>query len=82
MKSTQLSEAGELAIAIMQHGDWDMRSANNVLLNEVGALTAWRQDLESSRKQLEDYLVLEEAAKSTLSAQHQEAMQMHYASGR
>lgn len=82
MKSTQLGEAGELAIEIMQHGDWDMHSANNVLLHDVSQLTAWRQDLESSRKQLEDYLVLEEAAQSTLSAQHQDAMQMHYASGR
>ena len=52
MKPTQLSQADEIARNIMDKADWDMRSAQSVLLQADAPKGAWLLDLEVSRLQL------------------------------
>ena len=60
MKPTQLSQADEMAFAIMEKVEWDMRSAQNVLTKDEPATSAWMLDLETSRIQLANKLAAED----------------------
>lgn len=62
MKSTQLSESVEIALQIMQHSEWDIRSANSVLQYVEPPQNDWWQDLEFSRNQLEAHIEQEDAS--------------------
>ena len=60
MKPTQLSQADEMAFAMMEKAEWDMRSAESVLTKDELATSAWLLDLEASRVQLANKLAAEE----------------------
>lgn len=62
MKPTQLSESVDIALRIMQHGEWNIRSACSVLHHDMPPLNGWWQDLELSRDRLESQVELEEAS--------------------
>ena len=52
MKPSQLSQADEIAYNIMEKTDWDMRSAQSVLIQGEPVTSPWMLDLEISRTQL------------------------------
>ena len=52
MKPSQLSQADEIAYSIMEKTDWDMRSAQSVLIQGEPVTSPWMLDLEISRTQL------------------------------
>jgi Peptidase family M48 len=60
MKPTQLSQADDMALAIMEKAEWDMRSAQSVLIKEELATSAWMLDLETSRIQLANKIEAED----------------------
>lgn len=62
MKPSQLQTADEIARNIMEKSEWDMRSANNVLMQDEAAKGAWMLDLEQSRLQLEKEIAEQDAA--------------------
>lgn len=62
MKPTQLSESVDIALRIMQNGEWNIRSACSVLHHDAPPENGWWQDLELSRDQLELQVELEEAS--------------------
>ncbi len=61
MKPSQLNEADEIALTIMEKTEWDMRSVESVLTLEEPPLGAWMQDLEASRYNLQAMVEKEEA---------------------
>jgi Peptidase family M48 len=61
MKPTQLSQADEIAYALMEKSEWDMRSAQNELMKDEAASSAWMTDLETSRIQLANKIAQEDA---------------------
>lgn len=77
MKPAQLSESADIALQIMQHGDWDMRSACSVLHHDEPPVTSWWQDMEHSRAQLELHIELQEASVIPLSQQYAENLQYY-----
>lgn len=60
MKPTQLSQADEIAFTIMEKAEWDMRSAQSVLIKDELATSAWMLDLETSRIQLANKIEAED----------------------
>ena len=61
MKPTQLSQADEMAYSIMEKVEWDMRSAQNVLIQSEPVKSAWMLDLEISRAHLANRIEKEDA---------------------
>lgn len=61
MKPTQLSQADEMACNIMQKVEWDMRSAQSVLMQAEPVKSAWMLDLENSRAHLANKVEKEDA---------------------
>ena len=61
MKPSQLHEADEMALAIMEKTEWDMRSAQNVLIQGEPVKSAWMLDLEISRLRLASDVEKEDA---------------------
>lgn len=62
MKPSQLVEADEIALKILETSGWDMRSAKEVLIMDDAPQTAWIEDLEQSRQKLEKLIQAEEMA--------------------
>jgi hypothetical protein len=67
MKPTQLAESDEIALNLMQHQGWDLRSAASVLqfdddLNSTSSQNGWMQDLQISDVQLQRMVADEELA--------------------
>jgi hypothetical protein len=66
MKPTQLVESDEIALNLMNHQGWDMRSAASVLqFDETGSTNpqnGWMQDLQISEVQLQRMVADEELA--------------------
>lgn len=60
LKPTQLAQADEMALTIMQKAEWDMRAAESVLTKDEVAKDAWMLDLEASRVQLANKIALED----------------------
>lgn len=77
MKPAQLSESVDIALQVMQHGDWDMRSACSVLHHDEPPVTSWWQDMEHSRDQLELHVELQEASVIPLPQQYAENLQYY-----
>lgn len=61
MKPTQLSQADEMAYALMEKTEWDMRSAESVLTQGDSVKSAWMLDLEISRAHLANLIAKEDA---------------------
>ena len=61
MKPTQLHEADEMARAIMENSEWDMRSVESVLTLDEPPLSAWMIDLQASRYTLQTMIEKEDA---------------------
>lgn len=61
MKPTQLSQADEMALIIMDNTEWDIRSTQNVLLQGDPVKSAWMLDLEISRAHLANRIAKEDA---------------------
>ena len=61
MKPTQLSQADEMAHAIMEKTEWDMRSVESVLTLDEPPLSAWMIDLQASRHTLQTMIEKEDA---------------------
>ena len=61
MKPTQLSQADEMALAIMEKTEWDLRSAQSVLMQDELSKSAWLLDLEVSRLHLAKLVEAEDA---------------------
>ncbi len=66
MKPTQLSQADEIALTIMEKVEWDMRSAQSVLIKDEPARSAWMLDLETSRIQLANKIEAEDVQITSL----------------
>lgn len=62
MKPEQLSESVDMALQIMQHGEWDIASACSVLHHDAPPENGWWQDLERGRDQLEQHIALQQAS--------------------
>lgn len=75
MKPTQLSESVDIALRIMQNGEWNIRSACSVLHHDAPPENGWWQDLELSRDQLELQVELEEASVIPVPQYHAEVLQ-------
>ena len=60
LKPTQLSQADEIALTILEKAEWDMRSAQSVLIKDEPAQSAWMLDLETSRIQLANKIEVED----------------------
>jgi hypothetical protein len=76
MKPAQLNESVDIALQIMQHGEWDIRSACSVLHHDVPPQNGWWQDVERSRDQLELHLALQEASVESLAEDSPENLQV------
>jgi hypothetical protein len=61
MKPTQLNRADEMALAIMEKAEWDMRSAESVLTQDELPRGSWMLDLQVSRTKLQQLIEKEEA---------------------
>ena len=61
MKPSQLHEADEMARAIMEKSEWDMRSVESVLMQDEPSLGAWMIDLQASRYMLQTKIEKEDA---------------------
>ena len=61
MKPSQLHEADEMALAIMEKNEWDMRSAQSVLIQGDPVKSAWMIDLQLSRSTLQTLVEKEDA---------------------
>ena len=61
MKPTQLHEADEIARAIMENTEWDMRSVESVLMQDEPSSGAWMIDLQASRTTLQAMIEKEDA---------------------
>lgn len=61
MKPTQLNQADEMALAIMETTEWDMRSVESVLTLDEPPLSAWMLDLQASKNRLQSFIEKEDA---------------------
>ena len=61
MKPTQLNQADEMARAMMEKVEWDMRSVESILTKDEPPQSAWLVDLQSSRQQLQTIIQKEDA---------------------
>ena len=61
MKPTQLAQADEMALAIMDKSGWDMRSATSILTIDEAPQSAWLQDLATSKQNLQTMIEKEDA---------------------
>ena len=61
MKPSQLHEADDVAYNIMEKVEWDMRSAQSVLIQGEPVKSAWMLDLEISRANLANKIEKEDA---------------------
>lgn len=62
MKPTQLNQADEIALTIMEKCEWDIRSAESVLTQGDPPKTAWMLDLQASQNYLLGVIEQEDAA--------------------
>ncbi|MDZ4099657.1 MAG: M48 family metalloprotease [Methylophilaceae bacterium] len=77
MKSTQLSQSVDIALRIMQHGEWNLSSACSVLHHDAPPQNGWWRDMEMSRDQLELQVELEASSVIPVPQQHAENMQFY-----
>jgi hypothetical protein len=61
MKPTQLSQSDEIARAIMEKVEWDMRSVESVLTQDEASENPWMNDLQVSRYALQTMIEKEDA---------------------
>lgn len=61
MKPTQLNQADEMARAMMEKVEWDMRSVESILTTDEPPQSAWLVDLQTSRQQLQTIIQKEDA---------------------
>jgi predicted Zn-dependent protease len=64
MKPTQLAESDAIAVDLLNHQSWDMRSVVNILQLEDVGKTAWINDLQISTANLQTQLDVEEVLPS------------------
>ncbi len=75
MKPAQRSESVDIALQILQHGEWDVRSACSVLQHDAPPQNGWWRDVEHSREQLELHIALQEASVVPLTPEYPENLQ-------
>jgi hypothetical protein len=61
VKPTQLSQADEMAHAMMEKIEWDMRHVESVLTKDDAPQSAWMLDLQASKKTLQTIIEKEDA---------------------
>jgi hypothetical protein len=61
LKPTQLSQADEMALALMEKVEWDMRHVQSVLTKDDAPQGAWMLDLQTSRILLANKIEQEDA---------------------
>ncbi len=61
IKPTQLSQADEMALKMMEKAEWDMRHVESVLIQDALPQNGWMQDLQESRYTLQTMIEKEDA---------------------
>jgi hypothetical protein len=61
MKPTQLNQADEMALAMMEKIEWDMRHVESVLTKDDAPKSAWMLDLQASRATLQTIIEKQDA---------------------
>lgn len=60
IKPSQLSRSDEIALAIMEKSEWDMRSVESVLIQDELPQSSWMLDLQTSRHRLQNMIEKED----------------------